>query len=213
MSIPTLEAPLTLFARHNRPSPPFAQFARLATHLLFLTPLILAPASVAAPEDESLTLELKEARADEVFQLIESIIATPIVVAACGAEAKVDVALKNAPASVVVSVVAREAGLVVTRQGSALVLVCAPEAAAVRTLLNEPVTLEANALPLDVLVASLAKASGLQTGPDLPRTPVTARLVGVRRETALRALAETAGLAGLVISDGRIKVLTLPLQP
>jgi NAD(P)H-dependent flavin oxidoreductase YrpB (nitropropane dioxygenase family) len=204
---------LTLSARYKRSSPPFPQFARLAAHLLFLTPLMLAPASFAASEDEPLTLELKEARADEVFQLLESIIATPIVVPACGAKAKIDVALKNAPASVVVSVVAREAGLVVTRQGSALVLVCAPEAAAVRTLLNEPITLDAKALPLDVLVASLAQAAGLQTGPGLPPTPVTARLVGVRRETALRALAETAGLAGLVISDGRITVLALPSQP
>ena len=182
--------------------------------LLALLAVSAAPAFAEEPAPEpTLTLELKAAKAEKVFKMLSDVAATPIVVPPCAAEQHVDVLLKNAPVAVVLDVIARKAGATVSRQAGAYVLVCAADAAAVRALLDRRIDLDLREAALGDVVALLAQQGGLTVEGTLPDMRVTISLHNVRLETALAAVAEGAGLPGLVVDGARVTVVAAKPAP
>jgi hypothetical protein len=182
---------------------------RLSSMILALAIAIpFASDAFAAPalaNDRKIDIELREVEVKEVFKLLGEISETKVMVDPC-VHGKVDIRLKNTPASLVFDALANKLGLVYAETSKGVEVTCrasasptAPEAARV--------SLVEHATPMPEAVAHLAKEAHLE-GVDYRATrrpDVSVTLERVKVGTALAVLAETSGLS-VRVEKGKVVV-------
>lgn len=182
---------------------------RISSMILALALAIpFASDAFAAPtlaNDRKIDIELREVEVQEVFKLLAGISETNVIVDPC-VHGKVDIRLKNTPASLVFDALANKLGLVYSETSKGVEVTCrasvspaAPEATRV--------SLVEHATPMPEVAAHLAKEAHLE-GVDYRATrrpDVSVTLERVKVGTALTVLAETSGLS-VRVEKGKVVV-------
>ncbi len=181
---------------------------RISSMILALALAIpFASDALAAPtlaNDRKIDIELREVEVKEVFKLLAGISETNVIVDPC-VHGKVDIRLKNTPASLVFDALATKLGLVYSETSKGVEVTCrasaSPAAEATRVSLVE------HATPMPEVAAHLAKEAHLE-GVDYRATrrpDVSVTLERVKVGTALTVLAETSGLS-VRVEKGKVVV-------
>jgi type II secretory pathway component HofQ len=181
--------------------------------LFLMIPVLCATTVHAAPEgipERAMTLELKQASVANLYRLLAEVAGREVVLDTC-VSGEVDLLLKNTPLPVVYDVVAQKLGLTYRTENGTIRVGCRndPARAAVDAAMQKRVSLEVREVALREVLSVLAAEAGLEGVDDSAVKPVTVTLTlkNVRLQTALLAVADSAG-HGVVVKDGKLVVET-----
>lgn len=180
-------------------------------------PLIALTLAGAAVAGSHLTLDLRDARADAVFELLGDSTGQQFVVPECAASRRVDLALDNVPPELALDVLALQLGLTY-RAVDGVTLVECRTSQVDPVLLRQRVSVEVRDASSRAVLELLAAQAGLQSDYNAPEVSVSLVLHDVQLATALQALQETARLAEIRVDAGvlvaeSLRPMTLPLDP
>jgi hypothetical protein len=179
-------------------------------------PLLALTLAGAALAGSHLTLDLDDARADSVFEVLGDATRQQFVVPDCAASRRVDLSLENVPPELALDVLALQLGLTYQDVDGVTLVECRTSQVD-PALLQQRVSVEVRDASSRAVLELLAAQAGLSADYNAPEVSVSLVLHDVQLATAIQALQETARLAEIRVEDGvlvaeSLRPMTEPLD-